>query len=225
MPDDLETASPERWHSALSEATGLIIEDDAIFLPVSGTVESLKPKEERAVKNLMYGLPELLRADGVAINNCILSTRLAIDALQQLGIRARALACQVFAISPKRVAHLKRGGKVTPGAPGWSVAVGYGSTGPGWDGHLVTVVRDKTVFDVSAKQFSRPRYDMDIDATIFEAPDGFLEGGHITIGHHGSIIGYHAQPKRKDYATAADWTLPMRHYPDLVRMTRELARQ
>lgn len=163
---------------------------------------------------------------GYQVNSCILATRLAVDALQQQGIRARALVTKMVAFSPQLVAHLDEGGQFDETAPGWSVGIGLGDDDnpAGYFGHLITIVKDEVALDFTLGQASRPKHDLELGAVAFDVDKGFLAGekpAYIEIG--GSVVTYQAQPNRKDYATVPDWAETLKRAPQLVREVREIA--
>lgn len=187
----------------------------------------MKAREQRACDALVEELHPLLVEAGYQTNSCILATRLAVDALQHQGIRAKALVTSMVAFSPELVGHLDSGGQFDQDAPGWSVGIGVGETdSPGYFGHLLTIVKDELALDLTLGQASRPQHDLDLRAVAFDVDESFLAGeqpAYIEIG--GSIVTYTAQPERKDYATAPDWAETLKHAPQLVRVVRDLAAQ
>lgn len=187
----------------------------------------MKAREQRACDALVEQLHPLLTDAGYQTNSCILATRLAVDALQQQKIKARALATQMVAFSPKLVAHLDAGGQFDQAAPGWSVGIGVGTDDtPGYFGHLITIVNDQLALDLTLAQAARPQHDLNLSACAFDVDKAFLSGvepAYIEV--NGSVVTYAAQPHRKDYATATDWTETLKRAPQLVRVVRDLAAQ
>ena len=133
----------------------------------------------------------------------------------------------MVAFSPALVAHLEAGGAFDEDSPGWSVGIGVGEAdSPGFAGHLITIVKDELALDLTLGQAARPQHGLDLSAASFQVGEGFLRGhepAYIEIG--GSVVTYHAEPARKDYATAPDWSEPMKRAPQLVRAVRDLAAQ
>lgn len=187
----------------------------------------MKAREYRACDALVEQVHPLLLSEGYAVNACILASRLAIDALQQKGIKARALVTKMVAFSPELVAHLEAGGAFDEDSPGWSVGIGVGEAdSPGFPGHLITVVNDELALDLTLGQAARPQHDLNLTAASFEVGEAFLAGqepAYIEID--GSVVTYHAEPERKDYATASDWGETMKRAPQLVREVRDLVAQ
>lgn len=187
----------------------------------------MKAKHERACASLLRGLPPLLDAEGYVANNCILSSRLAVDALQQAGVKAKALACRVIAFSPEMVAHLDAGGSpMDPDAPGWNVAIGYPNqdAGEGYNGHVVVLADNELVLDFSVGQMSRPKYGMNLTPGGFDVTPEFLAGEEPRVFMAGeSMLSYEAMPDRKDFMTAPDWCRTLQKEPGLVAKVRQMA--
>lgn len=187
----------------------------------------MKAATERACMNLIEGLPPLLKSEGYVANNCILSSRLAVDALQQAGVKAKALACRVIAFSPEMVAHIDSGGNpMDEDAPGWNVAIGYPNqdAGEGYNGHVVVLVENQLVLDLSVEQMARPQYGLILKPGGFDVTPAFLSGEEPRVFMTGkSMLSYEAMPDRKDFMTAPDWCLPMQREPKLVAAVRQIA--
>lgn len=187
----------------------------------------MKRSHGRACDALVEQLHPMLVSEGYQANACILATRLAIDALQQQKIKARALVTRMVAFSPELVNHLQAGGQFDERSPGWSVGIGVGEDDmPGYFGHLLTIVNEELALDLTLGQARRDKHGLNLSAASFEVDKAFLRGEETAyIEIRDCLVTYDAQPERKDYATAPDWAETMKRAPQLVNDVREIVAQ
>lgn len=157
----------------------------------------------------------------LASDSCILGTKIAITVLRSKGLRAVPMPVGVVVINrvfADRLAAsrtLDGAGESADewGAAGaWMIHVGHrediGPVTGGWDGHLVALVENRYLLDVSAGQFSRPT--KNIAATPFWMPveRPFLRGerGLVVRGKQGEIFRYTPEPENESFLTAPSWT-------------------
>lgn len=99
---------------------------------------------------------------------CIAATRVAVEVSKRLGFEARAQTTQLRVWNKKLFERIQAegfDGKFRDGE--WSVGIGFGEdpryANPEWkgfDGHLVAVVEERFLVDLSFGQTSRPKKDM-----------------------------------------------------------------
>jgi hypothetical protein len=150
-------------------------------------------------------------------DSCIVSTRIAIDVLDYFGIKAKALPVKLGAYNPLAWESVEKG--VEPDWNGGAWGVGIGTASPiaftrqspsGVDGHLVALVEDTTLLDLSIDQASRPAKGITL-APYFGAirPEnlaGFEEGEGLVFRVDGDCrIVYWRHPERF-HLQAPDWT-------------------
>ncbi len=152
-------------------------------------------------------------------DSVVLSTRLAVELLAQLGIPARALSVQAMVFNApflRRMRLLKRMPEHSTEADrwfkeygAWSATLGRNRRGGSdrWEGHLVAVVRESWLWDLSIDQTEAPDKEF-----IFPAPlllrvgQPFLKGLSPLVGRLDKLIySYTAYPKDGGYRTLATW--------------------
>jgi hypothetical protein len=186
-----------------------------------------KTKRTLAWMNQMCDeIPARMTAEGFGRGTCILHTRLAIMRARQDGIRARALACRVHVQNAEWVALTERLGHPPTeadfeGTEAWAMGIGFGQGEgrPGYDAHVVTVVEERYVLDLTIDQANRPQRNILLRPGHFEARDGFLDG-EVGIGYEqkGSHVLYTALPDERGYLTVPDWTMVRAGDPVVKRM-------
>ncbi len=186
------------------------------------------------------GAVELLLAEArplildVAVaRSCVGSTRVAVDYLRECGVRARPLSARLRVYSPAYTAllcaatldegcaaelhRLTRNTETLASAGLWSIGIGYSREADdviperGWDGHLVCVVEDRAILDLSLDQASRPAHLIELGPTIVPSTCSWLRGevaGEVV--ENGCLLAYTAQPNDRSYLAGRDWCEPQR---------------
>jgi hypothetical protein len=160
-------------------------------------------------------LPPMMTELGYSRSTCILHTRVATTAIRHFGVRARPLACRLMVCNQAYVDLRTELGR--PPAPdeytaeAHTVGIGYGSDGPGYDAHVVTVVEDRYVLDLTLDQASRPQRGIVLEPVYFEVSKAFLAGDENKgLAINDAYVVYGAVPEDKGFLSVPDWTEPMR---------------
>ncbi len=153
---------------------------------------------------------------------CIASTRITIEVMRNLGIKARPMPVKAVAINPALTRKIDEHGwpEVWPedweaDDSLWCVALGYGYDGPidpekDYDGHLVALVAGKYLVDASIDQAERIHHDIELpDVLIVPLREGFV-AGRRSLGAelpNGGVVVYWANGDDDGTAwrTAPDW--------------------
>lgn len=143
---------------------------------------------------------------------CILTTRVAVDVLRAYGVRVQPVAAHVEVFNPAYVGHVERGepeaAETDPRC--WSARLGF--TGEEQeddriDIHVVAVVEDRLLLDLTLDQCSRPEHDVVLTPGIFEGlSPAFVRGEPISYPVHGCSVVYEAHPEEKGFVTSPYWT-------------------
>lgn len=133
-------------------------------------------------------------------SSCIVSTRVSIEFLRYFGVRAAPRAVLAEAMNPAAVEFVlahgweavhSDSGKSCAAAGGWMVVTDNESGPPGtvdesngWRGHLVAMIEDDYLLDLSADQMARPLKNLLVPGPIFGPvsrwPEAYaLEGGAV----------------------------------------------
>lgn len=173
---------------------------------------------------------------------CIAATRVAIHALAEKRVPARALHVSVVAYNPPYRELLEarhadpEGWDSLPhdekerltvewrerGA--WSVLLGFGADPrakrPGYDGHVVAIVKERWLLDLTIGQAARPHKGIHLEAGFAPVDRDFLRGEKpITFKFGDATAIYYAEPERRGYLLAPDWKHARRGDP----LAQELA--
>jgi hypothetical protein len=173
--------------------------------------------------------------DGVLLRHfrpdcCIGATRIAVDLLgSHLHMRIRPLVTQAEILNPALVARdrlpedrqeyaawqaefgahwISLGARDAPPRPG------------GWPGHLVAVLADRCLVDLSLPQANRPKHGIRLPPLVIGVDGEFLSGRerrNITV--NGCLVSYQGFPSDRTFSSAPDWQRPERH-KDAVRELR-----
>jgi hypothetical protein len=204
------------------------------------------PSWERTIR-LMRACSHVLlgatAARDVPRDTCILHTHGAMQILSRLGVRCRPLPVQVQAFNPVIAEYMRAGHNPEDLTPqeweargGWSVGVGFNTrdgiqTREGaWDGHLVLLVRERFLLDLTADQLARPDRGLVIprDGLCVEARE-FVKGKRpdATVELDGSIVAYwhHRGPTAKRYVDHQWRPWDPGIVVDLVQRTELLSRR
>jgi hypothetical protein len=172
---------------------------------------------ERLLEQLVDTIPEQMTKAGYNRDSCILHTRIAVDVLRQLGVRARPLAARVTAGNASWTALCKQLNRY-PLPDEWSdetwcLGIGFGADPrkerPGYDGHVIAVVNERWGLDLTLDQASRPAKGMRFAPHYWRVTPEFLRGDAIDAlaTTDGSIVVYQALPEERGFLTVPDWTL------------------
>lgn len=162
-------------------------------------------------------------------DSCLVSTAVALDFLSWAGVKAKPMEVEVLAYNALAVELIERGVPYTEWpADAWSVGIVQADSDPeqrkykAWTGaHLVTLVAERTLLDLSADQLSRPLYRMSVPGPIVLPWDG---DGTKAVSAEGAIVVYR-RPERPDlsFRSSPDWRLRGRRadiVSELVRLAR-----
>jgi len=145
-----------------------------------------------AVEPLLRVLgPELRRVilTEYKADSCIASTRIGIDLLAELGVPARPLRVEVMAYTVGYARRIEAEGRMprnqaeriawTDETNGWALGIGVEAGTPGGI-HLVALVDDHLLWDLSIDQASRPERNMPIEGPIvLDTDDAFRKGRRL----------------------------------------------
>jgi hypothetical protein len=181
-------------------------------------------KLRRWMNQMCVEIPGVLTEAGFERRSCILHTRLAVMRARKDGIRARALACRVEVLNPEWIALRDRLGREptsaewTANPQAWSMGIGFGAgevplatldarRRDGYDAHVVTVVEERHVLDLTIDQANRPQKNIKLRPGFFDASPAFL-AGEVGIGYvqNGCEVRYMPIPDERGYLTVPDWT-------------------
>lgn len=157
---------------------------------------------------LDYGRQRILRE--WMPDSCIASTAIALDVLEYFSIPARPLPVVVSIFNPEAVQMLDKGitdmnewNKV--GA--WSVGVGMGERAfrpDRWSGHLVALVDETILLDLSLDQASRTEKGIILTPTKAPMPDDFFTGSPLVGELNGCTVIYKYKAN-EEFRNAPDW--------------------
>ena len=172
---------------------------------------------------LKHARAEILRY--YRIDSCIISTRVAVEVMKQLGYAAypQSVACSVYnAAMVKRIQKLgwpssqeefQAWIKEDPSI--WSVAIGHRHPGEtGFVGHLVAIIEKNILVDLSLDQASRPQYNMELCPYARIVTDEFLKGEKSVAIVNDMAIAYEIT-NESDWKLSSNWT-DKRQYEPLV---------
>ncbi len=173
-------------------------------------------KTERYLDYLCDAIPAAIRAAKLRPNACILAGRLGVEALRAQGIRARPLPVSLQVCNQPMVDMLDRVGgfsKVTQAdvdqaneQGAWMIALGVepGNAG-GWDGHLVLIVDERYMLDLTAGQVARLHKGIQAKPFWIPARDLVRKGGSAWRAPDGCVWVYEATDD-KSYLTKPAWS-------------------
>jgi hypothetical protein len=166
---------------------------------------------ELAVARLVRELPAELTRMGYSRETCILHTRYAVDALRELGVRARPLAARVMVGNAewRRIAeelgHWPQHIEWTPET--WCIGIGFGpdprKERPGYDAHVIAVVNERWALDLTIDQASRPQHGINLSPHYWPVTPAFLRGDQPAQfrrqRHRRSHVHYDAMPDDRGF--------------------------
>jgi hypothetical protein len=137
---------------------------------------------------------------------CINSTRIGVEALRLLGVKARPTSVSMLVANDAGWDLATRGVDVDEWpAHAWSVGAGFDDAGDGgaWNGHLI-LTGDGFALDLSAKMFHRPEHGIWLDGPLHLAADLTDDGLHLhRFGVHVDVC---RRPEFRRWRTAPGWT-------------------
>ena len=167
---------------------------------------------ERVLDHLVEAVPRAIRQAGLKPNACILASRLGIEALRVEGLRARAVPVILTVGNPTYMDLLVRADPGTADewrdAGAWGIELGRENPSnlPGWNGHLVVVVQDRYLLDLTAHQISRPQKGIVGKAFWIEARD-FARGEPCALeAGDGCTWLYRHDPENREYLRLPAWS-------------------
>lgn len=170
--------------------------------------------------------------------SCIGSTRVAVDYLRERGVAARPLSVRLAVFNPLHTAcliaakddagiaaDLQELYKDEPAyrASGlWGIGLGYsrlaGDAVPAerWDGHVVCIVEERLLLDLSLDQVNRPQRNIQLGPVAIPVTSEWLAisypGEAIEAG---CMLRYEALPHDRSFEDGVDWSQPERWEPIL----------
>lgn len=167
-------------------------------------------------------------------DSCIMSARVALDALSYFGIPAAPMTVRAFVANRRLLKRLGKGQFDRRRNGEWSVGIGYGydpnriDPENAFDGHLVLIsphVGGETLIDLSLDQAARPQYGIHAKPLAHDMPPGWRENDLcLHFNSWGVMYRPHTprafSPAAADYRLSPDWSIPERR-TDLVAKTIE----
>lgn len=178
------------------------------------------------------------------IDSCIASTRITIEVMRRLKVKARPLAVEATVYNEGfHDAVTAEGWPDTSDTEAfhawcdkhnaWSLGIDRSQSQGDmrWPGHLVALVgRSPYLVDAAADQMSRPKKGIEMPG-VFVQPlyqTGFVTGQQPAIftgeedGKVKQVVVYRAFPDDRSYNTAPDWKEPNRFMPAVERIVKHL---
>jgi hypothetical protein len=185
---------------------------------------------------LVHGRPLILKR--WPPSSCIGSTRIALDFLRELGVRAYPMAVRVVIANEPMARRWQAGlvGRDQQEGLRWlaedgsySLSLGYApehyDPAREWPGHLVCVVdgpQGAVVLDLSLDQASRPQHGVHLRPHVFCASrDWLADDAEHWEEVDGSLLAYKVDRENTEYLRSPDWTDKGRREPTL-RALRQL---
>lgn len=185
--------------------------------PDTDTAEGLRQFAEWGAwcNRMCEELPTRTGAAGFGRGTCILHTKLAVLQAKRDGIPARPLTCQVSVVNAAMNAIAERLGRAPEphewSDEAWGLGIGYGKDpgSKGYDGHVVLVVGEMLLLDLTLDQASRPLKDIHLRPGYFgPVPERFLRGKTtVAFTMNDSLVQYTALPKDRAFRNAPDWRM------------------
>lgn len=180
---------------------------------------------ERLLKQIVSRVDTLLPTGPVGA--CILGSKVVIEVVRQAGGQARPLPVKVAAYSPEYARRLKAGRdpRTEDNLLEWrqagaiGVKIGHGQPLPieaavdwqaaedPWDGHLVALVDERYMVDITIGQVSA-RAPIPAKPFWLEVPREFVREGATVVlvdDATGTRLDYTSDPDNKDYLRGAAW--------------------
>lgn len=192
-------------------------------------MSSLRPEEVEQIQAIANLAPAII--DPVfGANACIPTTRIVVAALNSLGTQSRAMSVETHVINAQYLAAVEQLGRPfrdLAEATEWHRTKGVFSYGIGakdapgrWPGHLVVIVRQRALLDLTIAQADNPEYGM-VLAPMFGNVSGRFLNGHdpAMFRNNGCQVTYEGRPRDRSYEETPNW-----RDRDCVALARELER-
>jgi hypothetical protein len=153
---------------------------------------------------------------------CIAATAVLIDVLDYFRLTARPLRVIATVYNPAMSERILREGMPTlaEAERDWfpngcySLAAGIGAPESGkWPGHLVAILADKVLIDLTLDQANRPQHDIVLPMPLVAPlpPDFLAEDGQMAGQVNGCRVVYEARPSDHSFDRSNDWRSRKRH--------------
>lgn len=145
---------------------------------------------------------------------CIAATRILIEVLKKLhfrNIKPLVVEANVFNevyCMKGRPPESEEEAKAWLEEGAWQVVVGDRNTviPNKWAGHLVVILEDKYMIDLSMFQASRPQKQINMAPICTVVPENFVKGGDkCGLMFNNCMVAYHSYPEDQTYQKAKDW--------------------
>lgn len=171
------------------------------------------PRDLTPLLNRMCAaIPPITAGMGYARRTCILHTRVAVDTLRAFNIRARPLACRLMVLNAAYARRSNQLGRMLDPdemlPEEHSIGIGFGrGEMPGYDAHVVAVVDERYILDLTLDQASRPQREISLRPGHFPAPREFLSGAEPFVfdAPDGTRVHYAAVPDDRGFLRVPDW--------------------
>jgi len=160
-----------------------------------------------------HGRPEILKE--FRPDSCIVSTAIGIDVLTHFGILAEPLPVKLSIFNAPYVKRIDSGSDwpnretlIRWGQEdnSYSVGIGYGEQQLNkWAGHLVLLVENKWLVDLSIDQANRPQYNMIFEPMAIEIDNDFLSGKMPRILKDKECVIRIELIKNRGFLSSPDW--------------------
>lgn len=144
---------------------------------------------------------------------CIAATRITIDVLSEFHFKVKPLSVVVNVINESSGYVVSLGNKDQEKRPGC------------WVGHLITMVNERCIVDLTLGQATRPQYGIRLHPILCGTDPSFCSGEReVILKINGSDIIYHPLPQDKTYLTAPDWQGNLERRREVGRAIKDLMR-
>lgn len=155
-------------------------------------------------------------------NCCVVATKIAIDTLAAVGVRARPINTRYTALNRKYIALVEKHGRYpesvdelhewTDKLGAWSLSTDVGNHDGGFGGHLIALVAEHVMLDLSASQAARPAKGIHIPGPVIGAvPRPWPVGAIAPVElDQGGFLMYERVADDPVYRDAPDWKDPLR---------------
>ena len=177
----------------------------------------LSREQQRKAKAIMDVAPGVL-ARALSPDRCVAATRILLDVLHRLHVRASPLSVKVSIYNGAMCERVRALGRrpqtfeevlAWREAGAWEVVVGEsdGPPGPGrWAGHLIALAWGKVIFDLTLPQANRPQKGISLPPALLPVGSAFVAGeSPAGFDCKGCNIVYQACPADRSYERGGDW--------------------
>lgn len=152
------------------------------------------------------------------INSCIAGTKVVLEVLKKLhfkNVKPLVVEANVFNevyYQKGRLPTSKEEAQAWLDEGAWQVVLGDKTLPPPpkiWAGHLVVLMDDSAIFDVTVSQANRPNKKINISPLFTTVPENFVRGEDkcgLIFGN--CMIVYNAYPQDTTYQAYKDWNDP-----------------